>query len=385
MYRVGIDVSCWSNRRGYGRFTRELLTALLKIDQENEYWFFADQQTAAEIQFPERANVVVAPTRVAPTVAASANGRRALSDVWRMSRTVSKHPLNLFFFPTIYSYFPVSNRSKKIVAVHDMTPTKFAAEIFPNKKSQFFWELKQRSAFLNSDHILTTSEYSKKEIMRYGRISSDRISVVTEGPGEAFRVLNRDSSGKIPNKPFLLYVGGISPHKNLRFLVKIFQLLIQDSACSSHLLVLAGDFKSDSFLSDYGTLQKLVNDLQIQDKVIFTGYVTDAELADLYNAAELLVFPSLQEGFGLPAVEAMACGTPIAASRAGSLPEIIGDAAEFFDPRNAEEALATIRRVLSDPSLRQRMQARGLERVKQFSWEKSAQQTLQVFDKLVKQ
>ena len=141
--KIGVDSCCWANRRGYGRFTRELLKALVEIDQKNDYWFFVDEATATASKFPKRAKVVVSPTRVSPTEAASSSGRRSLRDLWVMSREVIRHDLDLFFFPTIYSYFPIFNRAKIVMTVHDMIPDQYPDKVFSRKKLMFFWKVKQ--------------------------------------------------------------------------------------------------------------------------------------------------------------------------------------------------------------------------------------------------
>ncbi len=388
--KIGVDASCWSNRRGFGRFTRELLTALARIDDRNQFWFFLDQQTARENQLPQNVHAIEVQTRIPPIEAASASGRRSLSDVWKMIDAVGKQTLDLFFFPAIYSYFPIRNRAKIAVTIHDMTPARFASSIFPNKKLELFWNLKEKFALWQADRIVTVSEYSKKQIMEYRRVAATRISVISEAPGEEFRTLPHDRKrtevlskfGIKLSDHYLLYVGGISPHKNLQFLAGVFKTLTQMGPFSDYKLIFAGDFEKDSFYSDYAALQKILEQMQLLNRVIFTGYVDDSVLAHLYNSAALFIFPSLQEGFGLPAVEAMACGTPIVASNAGSLPEIIHDAGEYFDPADADMALEVTRRVLLDEGLRQEMRRKGLERARLFSWNRAAQQTLDVFDSM---
>ena len=389
--RIGVDACCWSNRRGYGRFTRELLKALLALDKNNDYWFFVDKDTASTSVFPEKANIVVAQTRVSPTQAASASGRRSFRDLWVMTREVKRHDLDLFFFPASYSYYPIVNRTKIIVTIHDMIPELHPEAVFPDRKLRLFWGLKRKLAIRQAKQILTVSENSKREIIRLCNISESKVNVVSEAANSAFRVLPQNGElarvlqkhNVYPSDRFLLYVGGISPHKNLRLLVNVHSELLEDPRYSDVKLVLVGDYKGDSFFSDYSILRDQVHNLKLDGKVIFTGYIEDEALAYLYNAASLMVFPSLQEGFGLPAVEAMVCGCPVAASNLGSLPEIVGDAGLLFDPYSKEEMLGVIKKVLSDNDLRESMKSKGLDRAKQFSWEKAAKDLLSIFDNVV--
>ena len=388
--RIGVDACCWSNRRGFGRFTRELLKSLIAMDQKNDYWFFVDRDTASMHEFPQGVSVVIAPTHVSPVEAASASGRRSVRDLWALSWQVMKHDLDIFFFPAVYSYFPVFSRAKILVTIHDMIPHRYPEAVFPNKKLMLYWKLKQYLAVRQSDFILTVSEYSKEEIVRYCTIAESRVRVVSEGPNAVFTVLPKDTQMVEVlrcyhlnfGERFLLYVGGISPHKNLGALLEAYQHLITDAMFSDVKLVLVGDYQSDSFYSDYPTLKHLVDEQHLERKVIFTGFIDDRELAYLYNAASLLVFPSLLEGFGLPAVEAMACGTPVAANRVGSLPEILGEAGRFFDPYHPAEMLDIIKYTLSNDAVREKMRRCGLMRAKQFTWDKAATQTLSIFEEL---
>ncbi len=385
--RIGVDACCWSNRRGFGRFTRELLNAIIAVDKKNDYFFFVDEETASSCKFPSETNLVKASTSAAPTQAASASGRRSLRDLWIFSRLVMKHDLDIFFFPAVYSYFPIINRSKIILTVHDMIADNYPGLVFPNERLKLFWKLKQNLAVWQSHLILTVSEYSKQQVVEYFKVRESNVRVISEAASPEFTVIQQNEQmietlcrHKIyPGDRFILYVGGISPHKNLKSLVDVYHKLKMDSIHGDLKLVLVGDYKSDSFYSDYSSLKSHVERLRLENEVIFTGFIEDRELTYLYNSALLLVLPSFEEGFGLPAVEAMACGTPVVSSDRGSLPEILGGAGRFFDPHSPETMLLAIREVLSDEEIRKEMRRRGLDRAKQFTWDRAASKAVSLF------
>jgi glycosyltransferase involved in cell wall biosynthesis len=389
--RIGVDATCWQNKRGYGRFTRELLEAVLEVDKTNEYLFFVDPATDKSGELPVEVQKIVVKTKVAPIEAASAEGRRSLGDIWAMSREVMRHKLDLFFFPTVYSYFPIFSRTKVIVTVHDVIAEHHPDLIFPDAKSKFFWRLKQKAAIRQADIIATVSEYSKQQIIEYFGVAPSRLRIISEAARPAFRVLDKAEamSGALgrynigPDEKFLLYVGGISPHKNLSTLVTAFEVLNKADGAGRARLVLVGDYEGDSFFSAYPSLKEQIGGLGLDEQITFTGYVPDEDLAYLYNGASALVFPSLEEGFGLPAVEAMACGTPVAASNCGSLPEVIGSAGRYFDPRDSMDIANVLSQILNDDALRTSMKEAGLRRSKEFLWNKAAHETLTIFDELV--
>lgn len=389
--RIGIDACCWSNRRGFGRFTRELLTVLVAADTKHEYIFFVDQDTARTGEFPPEVKLVVAQTEVAPTVAAAASGRRSLKDMWALSRAVAKEPIDLFFFPAVYSYFPIVNRCKIIVTIHDMIADHHPERVFPNWKSKVFWKLKQNIALRQGDMILTVSNHAKRQIVDYFRIPAARVATTTEGPSEAFTYRPNSTKaasvleryGLQPDEPFVLYVGGISPHKNLGVLVDAFHQLSNDPLFARHKLVLVGDYKGDVFYSHYGDLKADIEQRGLEKAVLFTGFVPDPELVELYNAARALVLPSLEEGFGLPAVEAMACGTPLISSDRGSLPEVVGQAGRLFDPCRPDVLVTVLREVLGSESMRDQMRQAGLKRSRLFTWESAAQSTVRLFARVI--
>lgn len=389
--KIGIDACTWENRRGFGRFTRELLGALLEYDEENEYLLFIDKTAERNMEeTPARGEVIVIDTQVSPMEAASASGSRSLRDLWAMTREVKRHKIDLFFFPAVYSYFPILNRTKIVVTIHDVIADHHPELIFPDSKAKLFWKLKQNTAIRQAHLILTVSEYSKREIIDYFKLPESKVRVISEAARSVFTVISGTNEisetlahfGISPNEDFLLYVGGISPHKNLQALAEAFGQLVSEAKFAGLKLVLVGDYKDDPFFSAYPSLKKQIEENDLADKVIFTGYIEDPELAHFYNAAALVVLPSLEEGFGLPAVEAMACGAPVAASDRGSLPEVLGAAGRFFDPTNTKQMSEVIGQILDDEALRSSMSRTGLLRSREFLWKKAAQETIAIFQEL---
>ncbi len=387
--RIGIDASCWVNQRGYGRFTREMLTALVKLDEENDYVFFMEPATACLNNFPPNVERIVINLSQPPTQAASASGRRSIPDMLRMGRRVSKESLDLFFYPSVYTYFPIFSRVKKIVAIHDVIAEKYPDLVFSNRLNRTFWNLKVWFAIKQADLIMTVSEFSKQGIIEHFGMSGENIRVVSEAADKDFRPIRETYLISDKLAPFgldistryILYVGGIAPHKNLSILVTAYSKLINDTEHKDIKLVLVGDYEKDVFLID-NNLKELLKQLRLTEKVIFTGFVSDEDLVYLYNAATVFVLPSFSEGFGLPAIESMACGTPVIGSKTTSLPEVVGDAGLFFDPNNPDELLGHLTTIIENEELRKELAWRSIQRAATFSWQKSAVQTLNVFNSL---
>jgi glycosyltransferase involved in cell wall biosynthesis len=372
--RIGVDGGCWGNRRGYGRFLREILGALARVDQRNEYVVFLDSSAyeSFRIEGPFRPVRVELSSPVSQ--AASSEGRRSVGDVLRMTRAVRREPLDLFFFSSVYSYFPIAGRLPVVLGIHDTIPERNPKFHFDSWRQAIFWRAKVRLALAQATTVLTVSEYSKRCLTSVLRVPESRIRVLHEAASPVFRKLDTTP----PEESFLLYVGGFSPHKNLGTLVRSFARLAPRWPTVK--LLLAGDYESDSFKGVFGELRDEVARLRLVQRVVFTGYVPDEELCRLYNRATLVVLPSLEEGFGLPALEAMACGTPVIASAGHALEEVVGDAGVLVDGTDESDLSGAIEQLLGDPERTRRMAEKALERAAAFSWDRAANDLLGIFE-----
>lgn len=232
-----------------------------------------------------------------------------------------------------------------------------------------------------ADHIITVSQASRNEIVFRYRIAPEKISIVDEAPRDEFRVMDRDSCREIIARkyaisdPFVLYVGRINPRKNLLRLIDAFLTLRRNGFSQKLVLVGKPDWQAEEIV-------QRVKHLSLQQSVIFTGYVDWDDVPRFYNAADLFVFPSICEGFGLPLVEAMACGAPVVTSYGSSLEEVAGGAAILADPLSTESIAGAMERVLGDEDLNRSLREKGLKRVADFSAARSARQTLEIYQQL---
>ncbi len=384
--RIGIDGGCWLNRRGYGRFARGLITSLVALGGAVEYALMVDFDPADAPAVPAGVRVVPVATQRPAARAAAAAGRRSLADMWATSRAISREGFDIVFFPSAYTYVPVTGSGRVVVVVHDVIAEQFPGHVFPTRLASMFWWLKLLAARRQADLVMTVSEASRQGISSYFGIPSDRILVVPEAADPIFRPMpNGDAMQEVLRRfslldqRFVLYVGGMSPHKNLGALLDAFEQLRRDPAYADCCLVLVGDYSRDVFYSAYSELRQQAEGLGLGDAVRFAGYVADEDLVYLYGAAAVFVLPSLLEGFGLPVIEAMACGAPVVASRRGALPEVIGTAGLLFDPERPGDLYDALRRVLSDARLRERLHQLGPQRAAEFSWDRAARKVFSAF------
>ena len=388
--RIGIDGGCWLNRRGYGRYARSLLKALAGRNDGDQYVIFVDPETARDQSLPQSFETVVVPTRHPPAEAASSSGRRALTDLWRMGWAVARHPTDVFFFPSVYTFFPLLRPIRSVVAIHDVIAERHPSQVFSRRRLRLFWKAKLAIAVRQAHLILTVSDHARDGILEQFGLPASRVRVILEAPDTIFRRLSvpRDPADLLPasdlprNSRYVLYVGGISPHKNLPLLVNAYRQLLAGGEFPGLQLLLVGDYAGDVFYSGYEDLRALVVRLDLEGSVRFTGFVPDETLVDLYNRAEVLVLPSLEEGFGLPAFEAAACGTPVVASTVGPAGSLLGPAALTFPPTDAGALTNALSTLLREPARRQAMGVEGRRRAATFTWERAAEQAHAMFHEI---
>lgn len=278
---------------------------------------------------------------------------------------------------------PLLRRGPLVVTIPDVIPL-LDYSYRSSRKSRLLSAYALQTIARRADHIVTVSEYSRARIVEKLRVSPNKVSVAYNGVGDAFRPMDPQLVREVCaqqleiRKPFLLYVGNLRAHKNVATLLRAYKQCRQFYRVEQHLVLIAG-----GTVEATDSLRKLAVELGIADCVHLVASIDEAVLVAAYNAADAVVIPSLEEGFCLPIVEAMACGTPVACSNASALPEIAGDAAAFFDPRNPANMADIIQTVLEKADLRQYMRARGFGVAARYTWAESARIHLDVYSQFI--
>ena len=305
----------------------------------------------------------------------------SLKEQFELAMKISR-ACDLFWSPHYNTpLFPVRAK-RRVVTIHDVFHLAFFKMLTLPQKA--YARLMFNASARLSDKIITDSEFSKSEIIRYTGIDTGKLRVVPCGIDRKTFKLIEDKDGlqhikrsyNLPDQ-FILFLGNLKPHKNLTTLLKAFDILIHENAVDCG-LVLAG--KKEGFISgDSGIHTMIENSRNLRERVTLTGYIEDKDVPAIYNLASVFVLPSLYEGFGLPPLEAMACGCPAVVSDIAVIREVCGDAAYYVDPHDAGSMAECLYRVLSDETLRRHLRQKGAERSKLFSWEDSAGKLLNIF------
>jgi glycosyltransferase involved in cell wall biosynthesis len=368
--RIAIDaIPLAESKTGIGHYTDSLAEWLARLNQDHQYELLSPFDFDFDARNGKPKNLS---KRFFPV-------RSVFRKWWLVGLPVMLQisPVDLFH-GTNYC-IPVYAPCPTVVTIHDMS-------IYAHPNTHKLTNVirgKRRIPLMarRSSMIIAPSEWTKREIIKYLRTRSEKISVIYEAAREIMEPLPLSACLDVLEKhkirrPYLLYVGTIEPRKNLLTLIRAYEELLKSSAHRPQLVLCGGR----GWLDD--EVFKLVEDLNLQNQVRFTGYVDDIDLPALYSAAAVFVYPSLYEGFGLPPLEAMACGTPVVTSNSSSLPEVVAKAGLMHDPYNYRALTECIMTILNDVAAYDHFKRAGLEQASHFSWERVARETQVVYDEL---
>jgi glycosyltransferase involved in cell wall biosynthesis len=376
--RIGIDyTSAVRQGGGIGRYTRNLIRSLADLDSDNEYRLFVAGG------WGEGDGLGAWPARFA--VRAVPLSDRALHILWQRLRLpvpvqAVTGRLDLFHSPDFV--LPPTGSTPSVLTVHDLSFLR-VPECFVPGFCEYLMDAVSR-AVRRAEHILADSQSTCKDLVELMGVDRERVTVLYPGVEARFKPV-RDPAilarirrrYRLPDR-FVLGLGTLQPRKNFSGLIRAFGQLLSSGVAGAEAadlrLVIAG---GEGWM--YEDTLLLADRLGFGDRVVFTGFVDDADLPVLYNLATLFAFPSWYEGFGLPVLEAMACGTPVISANNSSLPEVVGEAGLLVDAADADGLVGALARTLTDPELRARLVAAGLAQAKRFSWGASARQLLELY------
>lgn len=361
--KIGIDVRETANEKtGKGYYAFHLVKALLSLDNKNEYILYSNQ----EIYFDNATIRII-----------NKKGlfwhKKVLSDIY-------KSGIEIFIAPTSYIIPALHNpeKVKILMTVHDLI-----AFLYPknhNKKAVLTEKLTLARALKKVKKVLSVSENTKKDLIKLFHIKENKIEIIHNAASDSFGIVEDDLCEEMRKekglpKEFIFSVGTLEPRKNYGTLIEAYAKIKAHHQDTKLLIAGKKGWKSESIFEK-------VEKLGLKNDVIFIGYVTEDELAKLYNLATVFAYPSLYEGFGIPPLEAMKCGCPVVTSNISSLPEVVGDAALLINPNSAEDLANALHKLLSDPSLQEDLKAKGLDQHKKFSWETSARKLLAIINQV---
>lgn len=375
--RIGLDaIPLVAAKTGIGHYTDALASSLARIHSDHQYVLLSPFDFAFQASnnsgngTPTNLSKMFFPVR-------SVFKKWWLAGLPAMLRI---SPLDVFH-GTNYC-IPVFSPCPTVVTIHDLSlfTQAHTHEDENVKRGKRRMPLMARRA----TKIIVPSEFTKRETMQYLGIREDKIRVIFEAARDNLKPLAAAECQPTLEKyqlqqPYLLYVGTIEPRKNLLTLIRAYDELLKTTTHRPQLALCGGK----GWLFD--EVFKLVEELKLTDQVRFTGYVADEDLPALYSSAEAFVYPSLYEGFGLPPLEAMACGTPTITSNVTSLPEVVGQAGLTHDPNDWQTLTAHIAKLLGDQMARQHFKRAGIEQAARFSWDKAARETQSVYDEVSRQ
>lgn len=348
---------------GTETYARSLIEALARQDGENEYVVFVSREAAAlDVTPAPNFQRVVAPVNAM---------KRAVRYAWEQTIlpvALARRGANMVHSMGYVS--PLAARCPQVVTVHDVNYLGHTGRRTAIGRNAFRFVVERSVA--RADHVITDSEFSRTEIIRHTRAAPGKVTVVHLAGRDIDGTDNGARAELLPGRPYVMAFSSLSAHKNIHRLIEAFARV---SSSVPHSLVLVGHLPEK-------TAFRAEIEAAGDDRVLFTGYLPDADVDALMRKASLFAFPSLYEGFGLPLLDAQIAGVPVACSSAGALPEVAGNGAVLFDPLSVDDMASALKRCLLDMNLRESLISAGHENSKQFSWDRTARQTLDVYERV---
>ncbi len=374
MMRVGIDyTAAVQQKAGIGRYTRGLVSGLIRFDQDNRYVLFSAGQDPEYRYWPRNFSLKELPI-----------SDQKLTALWQRLRLPLPVELITGLVDIYHSpdfVLPPVMAARTVLTVHDLSFMRHP-ECSPPALLDYLIEAVPRSVE-RADLIVADSKSTRRDLMDLLEVPAEKILVLYPGLESHFyplqndyllrRLLERYDIGY----PYILAVGTLQPRKNFVRLIKAYNILVREYHLP-HKLVIVG---SKGWL--YDEIEETISDLRLEGRVQLTGFVKDEDLPYVYSAADVFAFPSLYEGFGIPILEAMACGTPVVTSSVSSMPEVAGDAALLVSPYDVEALASTLWLVIDDIFLQHELCLRGFKRRKQFDWRETAKKLVRAYRRLL--
>lgn len=362
--RIGIDARITHySRGGIRRYVIHLLEALAALDDETDYRILRSRKDRTASSWSSNFHLV--PCWTPP---------HHRLEPWTLSVEIARLNLDLLHSPDLIP--PRFGYDRSVITVHDLNFIYYPR--FLTAESRRYYNDQIRWATERADHIIADSSATKLDLVSMLGVAPDKITVVHLAADSSFRPVPDAEARLVAERyglepGFLLFVGTLEPRKNIPGLLHAYRILLDQTATAEPLVLVGGK----GWL--YEQIFARVEALELGEHVRFLDDVPDADLPGLYNAAIVLAMPSFYEGFGLPALEAMSCGTPVVVADRASLPEVVGEAGILFDPEDPDAMAGALKRVLEEEPLRTRMRNLGLERASRFGWRRVAQDTLGVY------
>ena len=367
--RIGIDARLiYYRQAGIGQYTQSLIEGLAHEDPPEQGDEFVVLQHRRDTR----------PLTPAPHFRRRSTWTPCHHRLEQLTLPLEVWPLKLDLLHSPDYIPPFRRNCRSVITVHDLAFLHYP-ELLTAESARYYGQIDR--AVRDAEGIIAVSHSTRRDLMNLLGVPAHRVTVVHEAANPAFRLLDDEADALnvvrarygLPER-FILFLGTIEPRKNLPTLIQAYGLLRTIEGAGVPPLVVAG---AQGWLFD--SVFALTEQLGLADEVLFTGGIPWADVPAFYSLAEVFVFPSLYEGFGLPPLEAMACGTPVIAADVSSIPEVVGDAGLLIDPNDAEGLAETLGRVLNEAALRQDLRRRGLERAREFSWDRAARETLTVY------